>query len=98
MILSDKLINLGKNFAVSTIKSKFTYKFAIEDNLFYQGIAPPISYYEDIKKEHYETLKTPYWSFKDETIKYLKNDLCSLFEIVMKANKQVFMDYDADMS
>lgn len=33
-ILPHKLINLGKNFGVATIKSKFPYKFAIEDHLF----------------------------------------------------------------
>lgn len=42
-ILPDKLINLGKNFGVATIKSKFPYKFAIEYHLFYVGAIPSIN-------------------------------------------------------
>lgn len=38
------------------------------------------------------------WSFKDETIKYLTNDLLSLHEILIKANKQVLLDYNVDMT
>ena len=40
----------------------------------------------------------PYWSFYDETIKYLNNDLYSLYEVLVKANKQVFLDFNINMS
>ena len=39
-----------------------------------------------------------YWSMYDETKKYLNNDLCSLFEILTKANRQVFKDYRIHMT
>ena len=37
------------------------------------------------------------WSFKDETIKYLNLDLLVLYEVLVKANKQIFLDYNIDM-
>ena len=73
------------------------YKFSTEKNLFYIGFTPDISYYIDISKSDYSKLITPNWSFKDETIKYLKLDLLVLYEVLVKANKQVFLDYDIDM-
>lgn len=39
-----------------------------------------------------------YWSFHDETIRYLNNDLYSLYEVLIKANKQVFLDYNVKMT
>ena len=38
------------------------------------------------------------WSFYAETIKYLNNDLLSLYQILLKANKQVFKDYGVNIS
>ena len=96
-MLADKLIKLGKNFGVATIKSKFPYKFAIQDHLFYEGAMPSIEYYEGIKDEEYKDMSVGYWSFYDETIRYLNNDLHSLHEILTKANKQVFLDYNVNM-
>ena len=40
----------------------------------------------------------PNWSLDDETIKYLNNDLYSLYEVLVKANKQVFLYYNVNMS
>ena len=59
---------------------------------------PSIDYYYDINDQEYNNILMPYWSFYDETIKYLNNDLLSLYEIVRKANKQVFLDYNVNMS
>lgn len=76
----------------------FPYKFSLEDNLFYEGVTPDISYYENIDQEIYNQLylNKP-WSFKQETIKYLTKDLDCLYEVVVKANKQVFLDYKVNM-
>lgn len=60
-------------------------------------MTPDISYYNDVYKSEYSKLITSNWSFKDETIKYLNLDLLVLYEILVKANKQVFMDYDLNM-
>lgn len=75
IMLSDKLITLGENFWVSTLKSKFPYKFALEDNLFYEGNTPLIDFYKNITQEEYDNLNISHISYKNETIKYLKNDI-----------------------
>lgn len=50
----------------------------MQDHLFYEGAMPTMDYYEDIKLEQYEDMFVGYWSLKDETIRYLNNDLYSL--------------------
>lgn len=97
-MLSDKLITLGENFEVATLKSKFPYKFLIQDNLFYEGNTPSIDYYEDITKDEYNALNIGHWCLYNETIKYLTNDLYSLYEVITKASKQIFRDYLIDMT
>jgi hypothetical protein len=37
------------------------------------------------------------WSFKDKTLLYLGNDLLCHCQVMLKANKQIFMDYDVDI-
>ena len=76
----------------------FPYKFATEDNLFYEGNMPSIVYYPGISLDVYNNMSVHTWSFKEETLKYLTNDLLSLHEIFTKANKQVFLDYNLDVS
>lgn len=97
-LLPRSLAELGKDFNVATIKSKFPYAFSVQDNLFYKGPMPAIEYYSDITLEEYESMSLHTWSFKDETIRYLSNDLLSLQEVLTKANKQVFLDYNTDMT
>lgn len=97
-MLPGSLSKLGKSFDVATIKSTFPYLFATEDNLFYNGFMPKKQYYSDnLSNEPYDAMFTRSWSFQDETIKYLKNDIESLHEIVTKANRQVFYDYNTNM-
>ena len=97
-ILNDSLKNLGKSFDVSILKSKFPYKFALENNLFYKGYTPKFEYYEDITLKEYNEIWSDNWSFYDETVQYLNNDINSLYEVIIKANKQIFLDYDVNMS
>ena len=97
-MLPDKLINLGDNFGVPTIKSQFPYNFSTEDHLFYEGDLPSFDYYEGISLEIYNSRGVYFWSFKYETIKYLTNDLLSLYEVLTMANKQVFLDYNYNMT
>ena len=37
------------------------------------------------------------WSFKEASSKYLIDDLNSLYEVIVKASKQVFLDYGVNM-
>ena len=97
-MLTSSLAKLGKSFEVDTLKSYFPYKFSTKDHLFYKGDTPNVIYYENISLEEYNKLYSNNWSFKDETIKYLENDLNSLYEILVKANRQVFKDYGVDIT
>lgn len=97
-MLPSNLAKLGKDFDVPTLKSVFPYKFATADHLFYEGAKPSIDNYENLSKEEYDTMFVGYWSFYDETIKYLNNDLYSLHEVLTRANKQVFLDYNINMT
>lgn len=50
-VLPDKLIKLGENFEVATMKSQLSYKFATQGNLFYVGAIPSIDCYENITEQ-----------------------------------------------
>lgn len=82
---------------VYNLKSVFPYKFANHKNLFYIGDKPSIEYYEDITKEYYDSIDLVGWSFKDETIKYLNKDLLCLYDVLFKFNKQLFIEYGAQL-
>lgn len=97
-ILNDNLKNLALNFQVDTWKGVFPYKFSKNTNLFYLGRTPNKSYYNNIKDELYRSLVSDKWSFKDESLKYLNDDINSLYEVLIKANKQIFLDYNIDMT
>ncbi len=43
-------------------------------------------------------LYTNHWSFKDEALKYLNDDINCLFEVLTKANKQIFIDFNVQMT
>ena len=89
---------MALNFEVNTLKGVFPYKFSKTINLFYLGNTPDISYYEKIKSDDYKSMQSSEWSFKNESIKYLTDDLNSLYEVLIKANKQIFLDYNIDMT
>lgn len=59
-MLDANLHKLGKDFEVATIKSIFPYKFAVADNLFYEGTMPSIDYSENITEEKYKSMFLPY--------------------------------------
>lgn len=82
---------------METLKSIFPYKFALRDNLFYKGNTPNVSYYKDISAKDSISIYSHNWSFQDETIKYLENNLNSLYEILTKANNQLFEDYNINI-
>lgn len=96
-MLPSSLAKLGKDFNVATLKTEFPYKFAIQGNLFYQGSMPNINYYDNLTEFEYTEKYMNFWSFEQETIRYLNNDLCSLFDILVAANKRVFRDYNVNL-
>ncbi len=92
-MLTSSLDKLGKDFGVETQKSLFPYKFSSDSHLFYKGHTPGIHYYNDISIDKYREIYKEDWDFKVETIRYLKDDLNCLYEIMISANKQVHNDY-----
>lgn len=57
-MLSGSLLELGKSYAVDTIKSELPYLFATEDNLFYQGPVPKKQYYPESLRDLCKTFNT----------------------------------------
>lgn len=98
LLLNSSLEKLAINLKVDTLKSKFPYNFARENNLFYIGETPDIKHYNNISREEYSNLYRKDWSFKNETLKYLSNDINCLYEILIKANKQFNMDYGLNIT
>ena len=97
-ILNSSLRDLAKSYGCNFYKSYFLYKFSIENNLFYVGNTHIKSYYEGIPQAEYDKLYSNKLRFKEETLKYLELDLETLYEVLSKANKQFFLDYDVDMT
>lgn len=97
-MFGSSLRKLAEAYDCCYRKSYFPYKFAKGDNLFYVGNTPSINYYEEIPIEDYKLEVKNNWSFQGETLKYLELDLNSLFEILSKANKSLFLDYNTDMT
>ena len=92
------LYKLSRIFEVNTLKTNFPHTFPTQNNLFYRGVIPSIDHLKDITIKQYRSIYWSDWSFKDENIKYLKNDLNSLFEVITKVNKQTFIDYDVNIT
>lgn len=96
-MLNTSLKALCVSFETNVVKGIFPYKFALLANLFYKGDKPDIKFYNDISIEDYNLIPNNNWYFKQETIRYLYSDLNSLYEVLTKANKQVFNDYNVNM-
>ena len=89
---------MAATYQVKTQKGIFPYMFTTLGNLFYVGNTPAKSYYKsDVKQSEYDKMFTCKWSFIDETIKYLKDDLDALHEVITRAKKQVFLYYKINM-
>lgn len=98
-ILTSSLAKLGRDFETNTNKGIFPYKegFATQDNLFYVGDTPSMSFYNDISIEDYKLHSSSSWDFKQTTISYLNDDLQCLYEVLTKANKQIHKDFKVSM-
>lgn len=98
-ILTEKLSDLCTKYDVSESKGYFPYAFATKNNLFYIGETPSKKYYGDsVTLEVYKDLKKDVWDFKLESLSYLSKDLISLYQILQKVNKALFLDFNVKMS
>lgn len=99
-ILTNSLAKLAKNLELDLKKTHFPYTFSRHNTLFYVGNTPDISHYNkyDITKEEYDLLYTNNWSFKDISLEYLTNDLNILYGIIHLFNKELYNDYNINIS
>lgn len=98
-ILRDTLEKLCLKYGVKVSKGNFPYKFSNKDTLFYVGVTPSINYYKSsISIEVYNNLKKDVWDFKAETLSYLSKDLISLYQILVKVNRALFLDFNVNMT
>lgn len=97
-VFNDNLRHLAESYECEYSKSYFPYKFSRDVNLFYTGVTPTINDFIDIPKEDYVKMYSESWSFQEETLKYLELDLKVLYEVLSKANKNLFIYYNIDFT
>lgn len=88
-MLAYSLVYLCKAFDTDCQKSLFPYDLVTTKTLFYRGKIPSISYYNDTSHDDYKVLYTDNWDLKAETIKYLSNDLISLYEVLVEFSREL---------
>ena len=98
LLLKSSLKQLGKDFNSSVLKTEFPHKFASLDNLSYIGLTPSIDYYNDISSDVYNSLLNDNWSFKDECLKYLTNDVDSLRNILLIFAKEIYDQFNLNIT
>ena len=98
-VLTDSLKSLSVKYEVDVIKGDFPHKFANKDTLFYRGQTPNLNYYSStLDQEQYNNMYKEVWDFKKESLFYLSKDLISLYKILVKINKTLFLDFDIDLT
>ena len=100
-ILTDNLDKLCKNFNINKdeAKSIFPHDFATENTLFYIGSTPSYYYYNSkMSLTNYNEIFTDNWNFKLESYKYLTKDLLSLYNVIKKANHQLLLNFDVNIT
>jgi DNA polymerase type B, organellar and viral len=102
LILPFNLDKLGKVFKCETNKSIFPYKFINEMNILYEGKIPDYKYFNKIDINDYCKYKNSFkdmdWKSKNETIKYLENDINLLYEIITYFNEFIFNRFGVNIT
>ncbi len=92
-LLNSDLDSLCKTFGTDVKKSIFPYNFVKKQTLFYKGEKPSMEYYENIDVDFYNKIDQHNWSMINETLFYLNNDLISLYEVMDKFIKSIYINY-----
>ena len=88
---------LSSEFNVQS-KGYFPYPFVNSSNLNYVGPTPPSHFFADLPSpDLYNLLSVPSWNLKFESIKYLKGDLESLYQVVKFFGDNLFGSYGLDI-
>nr|YP_009568387.1 hypothetical protein [Orbilia oligospora]QBL02019.1 hypothetical protein [Orbilia oligospora] len=94
LLLQGSLKYLGKTYNVETKKSLFPYSFPNEDNLNYIGDKPDFKFYSNddnnVSIDDYNSIPKDNWNLKDETFKYLINDLHCTYQILEKFTNIIY--------
>lgn len=83
---------LGKEFKINKNKGDFPYLFVNENNLNYIGLTPDKKYF----KNDPEIISD--WNLKNETFKYLKDDIHILYDILNKFGYYIGKTSSIDIS
>ena len=93
LMLPYALRALCTSFNVNNPKTYFPYLLTI---LNYIGEYPEFKYFTKISKEIYNSNKDSFrglWSFREESLKYCRNDCIALFEVLEKFNALIFDNF-----
>ena len=100
LILPSSLKKLAINFNVAQ-KGIYPYKFVNDNTLDYIGNVPEYNYFDNISleeyNEYYKSFDNNQWSLKDETIKYCIQDCITLYQIIDKFSKEIFLKFSLDV-
>ena len=108
LLLPSSLKKLGENFNVEIKKGIYPYTFVnnINVSLDYKGPIPSHKYFEKVTKiedlkeyiKYVNFFKDKQWSLRDETLKYCKNDVISLYLIIHKFQVRIFRLFETDIN
>ena len=105
LLLPQSLSKLASVFNCNVQKSVFPYEFMAASTISYRGDVPAYSYFANgMSLESYTEYASNYvennlvWDSKLETIKYLENDLNSLYEVMMSFNKIIFRQFGVNIT
>lgn len=93
VMLDRSLRDLAVNFGVETLKGDFPHKFSKHNTLFCKGLKPSMDQYINISIEDYDLIPLNNWSFKESALNYLRDDINSHYQVLIKACRQVFNDH-----
>lgn len=93
-ILPLSIRKLIESYNVSTKKLYFPYSFMRIENILYEGKLPDKSFFDNIPELEYKKMvdefKDKKWVLKDELLKYMKNDIVSLYQIIDIFSQEMF--------
>jgi hypothetical protein len=100
-LLRGSLAKLSRDFQVEFQKDIFPHKFALLENLHYQGPVPDISYFQGISLKEYNDYCARFndnWNFKEELIRYCLKDVIGLLQILIKLNNEIFTTFKLNIT
>lgn len=93
LLLNTSLYNLGKQINTEYRKDNFPYSFMTSETIYYKGVCPPDKYWNKPPKNRVQI-----WDARVETLKYLENDLKTLYEVINKYADEIFKKYQINIT